>query len=257
MRRSYRKLFYLVSFVIFVIVLNGCKNQSKLAGVVYFQNKDSLLVSLVQNEEPKIQVGDRLSIVVSALNAESVTPYNLYSSPSSGLGGYLVEKDGKIQVPQLGEKDVAGLTRVQLQSILVKELSKFITDPMVTVQFLNFKVTVLGEIAKPGTIQIPEGKLSIIEAIGLAGDLKQYSNRSNILVIREKNGVREFGVVDILSRQVFNSPYYNLAQNDIVYVEPLVDKVESSQAFIKSLSIITTVISLVSTLFFIVLNISK
>ena len=257
MRRSYRKLFYLVSFVIFVIVLNGCKNQSKLAGVVYFQNKDSLLVSLVQNEEPIIQVGDRLSIVVSALNAESVTPYNLNSSPSSGLEGYLVEKDGKIQVPQLGEKEVTGLTRVQLQRILVKELSKFITDPMVTVQFLNFKVTVLGEIAKPGTIQIPEGKLSIIEAIGLAGDLKQYSNRSNILVIREKNGVREFGVVDILSRKVFNSPYYNLAQNDIVYVEPLVDKVESSQAFIKSLSIITTVISLVSTLFFIVLNISK
>ena len=257
MRRSFRKLCYLVSFVIVVVVLNGCKNQSKLASVVYFQNKDSLLVSLVQNEEPIIQVGDRLSIVVSALNAESVTPYNLNSSPSSGLEGYLVEKDGKIQVPQLGEKEVTGLTRVQLQRILVKELSKFITDPMVTVQFLNFKVTVLGEIAKPGTIQIPEGKLSIIEAIGLAGDLKQYSNRSNILVIREKNGVREFGVVDILSRQVFNSPYYNLAQNDIVYVEPLVDKVESSQAFIKSLSIITTVISLVSTLFFIVLNISK
>ncbi len=257
MRRSFRKLFYLVSFVIVVFVLNGCKNQSKLAGVVYFQNKDSLLVSLVQNEEPIIQVGDRLSILVSALNLESVTPYNLNSSPSSGLGGYLVEKDGKIKIPQLGEKEVVGLTRVQLQSILTKELDKYITDPIVTVQFINFKVTVLGEIGRPGTILVPEGKLNIVEAIGLAGDLKQYSNRAKIMVIRERNGVREFGFVDILSRKVFNSPYYNLAQNDIVYVEPLVDKVESSQAFLKSLSIITTVISLVSTLFFIVLNISK
>ncbi len=257
MRRSISKFFYLVSLIMLVFILHGCKNQSKLASVVYFQNKDSLLVSLVQNEEPIIQVGDRLSIVVSALNAESVTPYNLNTSPSYGLGGYLVEMNGKIQVPQLGEKEVVGLTRVQLQNLLAKELIKYITDPIVTVQFINFKVTVLGEIGRPGTIQVPEGKLNIVEAIGLAGDLKQYSNRAKIMVIREKNGVRQFGYVDILSRNVFNSPYYYLAQNDIVYVEPLVDKVESSQAFIKSLSIITTVISLVSTLFFIVLNISK
>lgn len=244
-------------FVLVVVLQSGCVKQNKLSSVIYFQQRDSLLASNIINVETKIQMGDRLIINVSSISPESVLPYNASAISSGGLSGFLVEKDSAITFPQVGKIKVVDLTKVQLENLLVRELKKYVNDPIISVQFLNFKVTILGEVTKPGSFQVPEGKLNIVEAIGLAGDLKQYSNRSKVMVIREKNGIREFGYVDFLSRNIFNSPYYNLCQNDIIYIEPLVGKVESDQTFVKSLSIVTTVISLVSTLFFIVLNISK
>lgn len=253
--KKYRFFVLITISIVALFNLNSCKPHNKLNSLIYFnQIKDSLLSTEIQKMESTIQVGDRLAIVVNAFNPESAIPYNLNNNNNVG---YVVENDGTIQLPQLGKKKVIGLTRKQLIEILTNELLKFVNDPIVTIQFMNYKVTILGEVLSPGTKSIPDGKVNILEAISLAGDLTTYSNRNKILVIREVDGKREFGEVNILSRNIFNSPYYYLHQNDIVYVEPTSRKLENDQSFVRNLSITTTIISVVSTLIFLVINITK
>ena len=253
--KKYRFFILIIMSIVVLFNLNSCKPHNKLSSLIYFnQIKDSLLSTEIQKVEPIIQVGDRLAIVVNAFNPESAIPYNLNNSSNVG---YIVENDGTIQLPQLGKKKVNGLTRKQLIEILTNELLKFVNDPIVTIQFMNFKVTVLGEVLSPGTKSIADGKVNIVEAISLAGDLTTYSNRNKILVIREVDGKREFGEVNMLSRNIFNSPYYYLHQNDIVYVEPTSKKLENDQSFVRNLSITTTIISVISTLIFLIINITK
>lgn len=265
-----------------ILFLQACNTGKKLASLVYFnQPGDSTLARSIQNYEPAIQTGDRLSIVVSALDPASAAPYNLGSSvPSSGLsslgssssssgfgsaesanGGYIVESDGTIHFPQLGKLQVAGMQRKQLVDTLTQRLVKYLNDPIVTVQFLNFKITVLGEVSRPGTLSIPDGKINVIEAIGLAGDLPITARRDNISVIREKNGQREFGHVNLLSRNVFNSPYYILKQNDVVYVELTKEKVAASDlsgSILRSnISLAATALTVISTIVILIINLRK
>ena len=253
--KKYSFFILIIMSIVVLFNLNSCKPHNKLASLIYFnQIKDSLLSTEIQKVEPIIQVGDRLAIVINAFNPESAIPYNLNNN---SIVGYVVENDGTIQLPQLGKKKVNGLTRKQLIEILTNELLKFVNDPIVTIQFMNFKVTVLGEVLSPGTKSIADGKVNIVEAISLAGDLTTFSNRNKILVIREVDGKREFGEVNMLSRNIFNSPYYYLHQNDIVYVEPTSKKLENDQSFVRNLSITTTIISVISTLIFLIINITK
>jgi polysaccharide export outer membrane protein len=213
----------------------------------------------VQDSEPNIQAGDRLSIVVNALNPASAAPYNLAVSAtgtsSSTHGGYIVEADGTIQMPQLGKIEVAGLKRKQLVDLLTSRLVKYVNDPLVTIEFLNFKITVLGEVGHQGTFNITDGRVTLMDAVGLAGDLPLTARRDNITVIREKNGKREFGRVNLLSKNVFSSPYYVLQQNDIVYVELTRDKVAATDAsFTRKFAIATSVISVFTTVLVLVTN---
>lgn len=254
--------------------LHACHPQRKLGTLVYFnQPGDTALAKTIQDYEPLIQPGDRLSIVVNALDAASAAPYNLGSSvslststpslgsPSSGSanGGYIVEADGTIHFPQLGKIRVAGMQRKQLIDTLTQRLVKFLTDPIVTVQFLNFKITVLGEVTRPGTINMPDGKVTLLEAIGLAGDLPITARRDNITVIREKNGQREFGRVNILSKNVFSSPYFILKQNDIVYVELTKEKAAAADlatsTFRSNISLVATALTVISTLVILIINV--
>ncbi len=238
-----------------------------MAELIYFNEQgDSALAKAVQNVEPVIQPGDRLSIVVSASNPVSAAPYNLGSSSSTaapasssaGGGGYVVEADGTVHLPGLGKVQVSGMKRKQVVDYLSNLLTKFITDPIVTVDILNFKITVLGEVNHQGTFTIPDGKVTIIDAIGLAGDLPLTAHRDNITVIREKNGGREFGKVNLLSKNVFASPYFVLQQNDIVYVEMTKAKVgEGGQTLAKNISIITSVISVLTTITLLLTNAFK
>lgn len=245
-----------------------------MTSLVYFnQQGDTTLAKTIQNAEPLIQAGDQLSIVVNALDASSAAPYNLGSSlaststsSSSGAasqpgGGYLVEADGTIHFPQLGKIKVAGMQRKQLIDTLTQRLVKYVNDPIVTVQFLNFKITVLGEVLRPGTINIPGGKVTLIDAIGLAGDLPMTARRDNIMVIREQNGQREFGHVNLLSKNVFSSPYFVLKQNDVVYVELTKEKVEatntSSSVLRNNISLITAALSVISTVVVLIVSIKK
>jgi polysaccharide export outer membrane protein len=257
-------------------LLQACNTQKRLGTLVYFnQQGDSGLAKTIQNYEPAIQPGDRVSVVVNALDPASAAPYNLGSgisssaSPSSvsaaaagsGNSGYIVEADGTIHFPQLGIIHVAGMQRKQLIDTLARRLVKFVSDPIVTVQFLNFKITVLGEVTKPGTLTIPDGKVTLIEAIGLAGDLPVTARRDNILVIREQNGQREFGRVNMLSKNVFSSPYFVLKQNDVVYVELTKDKVTatdlSSSVLRSNISLAATALTVISTIVILIINFRK
>jgi polysaccharide export outer membrane protein len=137
--------------------------------------------------------------------------------------GYLVSNGGTIEFPVLGTIKAAGLTKEQLKETITKKLvdQKLLTDPIVTVRFLNFRVTVLGEVNHPGELSVPSEKISLLEAIGLAGDLTIYARRDNVLVIREnENGDKEIKRIDLNSKELLSSPYYYLRSNDIVYVEP-------------------------------------
>ena len=271
------------SFCIFLItlfslsgILQGCNTGKRLNSLVYFNdNSDSALSKTIQNNESAIQPGDRLSIIVNALDPLSAAPYNLGSAVSvsastgpsqttasnTGNIGYIVEADGTIHFPQLGNIHVAGMQRKQLVDTLTQRLVKFVSDPIVTIQFLNFKIIVLGEVNKPGTLNVPEGKVTVVEAIGLAGDMPVTARRDNIMIIREKNGQREFGHVNLLSKNIFISPYYNLKQNDVVYVELTKEKVaatDQTQARIRSnISLVTTALSVISTIVVLVITLKK
>jgi polysaccharide export outer membrane protein len=146
--------------------------------------------------------------------------------------GYLVDAAGNIQMLQLGTVPVAGLAPAQLQQRLQKQLDDYIKGSVVTVNIANFKVMVMGEVGSPGTLQVPDGKMNILQAITQSGDLTLYAKRDNILVIREQDGKREFGRVDISSNKIFMSPYYNLQQNDVIYVEPDKAKFINNDAFL-------------------------
>ena len=218
--------------LLFVLLLSpvffSCVNTRK---AIYFDiEKDSVTSITYQNADNIIQKNDILSITVSSLSPEASVMYN---QPNQGVqgspGGYLVNKEGNIQFPVIGLIKAEGLTKEQLQLEIARQLAdkKLLLDPIVNVRQTNYKVTVLGEVAKPGVMNVPSEKISILEAIGFAGDMTLYSNRSNVLIIREENGKRAFKVMDLNSNEIFDSPYFYLKPNDVVYVKPTKTRVAS------------------------------
>ena len=146
--------------------------------------------------------------------------------------GYLVNNDGNIQFPILGTLKAEGLTKEQLKASITKKLvdRQLLTDPIVTIRLMNFRVTVLGEVRNPNVIQVPSEKISLLEAIGLAGDLTIYGKRENVLVIREENGQKVIKRINLNSSELLTSPYYYLKSDDVVYVEPNKSRVASSRS---------------------------
>lgn len=170
---------------------------------------------------------DKLSIIVSCADMEVAAPYNAPMTTyvqSTGYttnnNGYIVDKNGCIDFPTLGRIQVEGLSRDQLVNLLQVRLSEQIKDPTVTIQFLNFRVTVLGAVRNPGTYTMPSERVSIFDALGKAGDMQLKSKRKNVLVVRDNGGEVAYGRLDLTKGQIFNSQFYYLQQNDVVYVEP-------------------------------------
>ncbi len=181
--------------------------------------------------ELRIQPDDLLEIGVYAADPAAVAPFTLQgigarTKEENNLAGnnFLVDQQGDIEFPILGKMHLAGLSIEQARDTFKARIGQYINKPIVNVRWLNFKFTVLGEVTRPATFTLPERSVTVLEAIGLAGDLTNYGNRKNILVIREQDGQREFGRVDLQDRNVFSSPYYYLKQNDVLYVEPLKQK---------------------------------
>ena len=180
--------------------------------------------------QPKIQPDDLLSISVSSLNAESNMLFNNVILPptnsTSGIiaskvnEGYLVDKGGAINFPVIGKVTLAGLTKEEATEKMINEIKTHVKNPIVNIRFLNFKVTVIGEVNTPSTFEINSEKINVLEALGLAGDMTQFGNRDNVLIIREKDGVRTTARINLNNKEVLNSPYFYLQQNDIIYVEP-------------------------------------
>ncbi|MCY7422284.1 MAG: polysaccharide biosynthesis/export family protein [Chitinophagaceae bacterium] len=213
---------------------------------------DSSHMFVQESYEVPIKVGDDLSISLSSLKPEYATPYLV------PLGKNLtVDDDGYILYPQLGPIKAVGLTRNQLRDLLINKLKVYLVDPVVLVDFANFKITVMGEVAKQGTIDVKTSKINILEAIAQAGDITQYGRKESVTIIREKNGLREFGYVNLLSHNFFTSPYYRLQQNDIIYVRSENKPSFKSQKVMKNISVGTTILGIVSTIAFLIINLTR
>jgi len=266
---SFGLLTFIIIFIAFSFFFSSCSSSKK---VVYFQDLQdtSKISSQIINEayEVKIQPDDILEIIVSSLNPEATAPFNLgsaittnYSSagtPITGsnvttnnnFAGYLVDKQGRIDFPVLGKMKVDGYTTIQLKDTLEHKLDTFLSNPIVNIRLLNYKITVLGEVTHPATYTIPSERLTVIDAIGMAGDLTIFGKRENIMVIREESGQRKFVRLNLNSSDIFKSPYFYLKQNDIVYVEPNKAKIATSGPLsLQKISLVVSILSLLSIIF--------
>lgn len=225
------------SRVLFVLALFSLVSCVSTKNVVYLNNlSDTTSAGLTNaklNFESPIQKNDLLSIAIGGSNPEDLVPMNSGSGviPGAASGGatsksigYLVESDGKIQLPFLGRVQAEGLTRLQLQDTLSYLFKDYTKNPVVNIKFLNYDFSVLGEVNHPGRFEMENERTTILEAIAMANDLTIFGKRNNVLVIREVDGKREFGRLDLLSKDIFKSPYFYLKTNDVIYVEPVKSK---------------------------------
>ena len=252
MKLKEQLLFALVSMALLV---NSCASTKDIA---YFQNK-------MVNQPEKIdkhagiviQPKDMLSIVVSSRNPELVAMFNLpvisYQAGSESVAGagqqrllgYVVDNNGQIDFPVLGPIDVASLTRWELSELIKKKLldGGLLTDAVVTVEFMNFKISVIGEVNSPGTFTIQGDKVTVLQAISLARDLTIFGERENVTVIRERDGQRTMYEINLCDVSMFNSPAYYLQQNDVVYVQPSAVKARQSTTDDKALRMTSIFVS--------------
>lgn len=242
-----------LSVVLFVLMLTSCASKKD---VLYFQDIDNLNVRKLNYSTSKIQIDDIINIKVTALNAESVAPYNLENgiSPSTSfieilkLQGYLVSKEGEIVFPILGNIKVIDKTISDLENHIKKLLidGGHVVDPTVSVRLLNSKFTVLGEVKQAGTFNITENNINLLQAIGYAGDLTINGSRKDVLIIRIKDGKQFTKKIDLTRSDWFNSEYYYIKQNDVILVNPNTNKIKSS-GFLGTSAAVMSAISLVLT----------
>jgi polysaccharide biosynthesis/export protein len=255
------KLIRSLLLLIFPLYLISCVTQRPLPN--YLQNvTDTTGKGTVQVPELKIQKNDILSIQIysASTRPEVDALYNLASSPASGGGqsgtpatasGFLVDSKGDIEYPRLGTLHAEGLTKAELAALIKKKLTEpvqLLENPTVIIRFVNLKITVLGEVNAQGVISIPGERVTILEALGLAGGITEFGLKNSVKVIRETDNQRQIGVIDLSSKDLFTSPYYILRQNDVVFVDPSpkkekrADQDRTSQRISLGLSIITTLV---------------
>ena len=241
-------------------LMAGCSSTEEIA---YVKDAPRDTVSEINGEFTKgIQANDLLSIYVESESPEVTIQFNqetnkiayangtVINPGSSVVTGYLVNRDGDINFPVLGKIHVLGMTHEQLAKDLENRLVSdgHILDASVTVKLMNFKVSVLGDVMKPGMIQATGERLTIFEALSMVGDMTIYGQRKNVTVIREENGQRTIGEIDLTAADVFESPYYYLHQNDVVYVEPNLKKKKSANRDPMLMTYISSAVSIVSML---------
>lgn len=245
----------LLSLLFVLFLTTSCASRKEL---VYLQGASNAkeLVSY----EPVLQPDDVVMIVVSSENPEVAAPYNLKAITVQGdsentigtqrIQTYILDKEGKIEFPLLGSIALGGLTKTQAVAKLKELLKDHVSDAVINFRILNFKVTVLGEVQKPGTYSVASERITLLEAIGMSGDLTIYGNRTNVLLIREKNGTKTMERIDLTKSDFLNSSAYYLSQNDVVYIEPNKTRINSSAigpnltVGISALSLIVTIIAL-------------
>ncbi len=263
--------------IIVAFLLIGCKASKD---IIYLQNAGTpALYSSTQNypiPEPVIKIGDLLSITVNSSTPEAAQPFNLPIVPiakgenaynigsgtgvSGGAGGlqnYLVDTEGKITFPVLGKIFVTGMTKMQLAELIKSRISpRYIKEePIILIRFAGYQITVLGEVGGPGVFSINNEKVSILEALAQAGDLTMFGRRDNILLIRENDGKRETIRIDLRNKNLINSPYYYLQQNDVLYVQPNDKKIRNTEYNATAsipLSLLGTALSLTSLVFILI-----
>ena len=269
MKKTFCQYIFLCTVVLFC--LSSCVQQKQIA---YFQKaiNQSDTIAVSQIYIPKIQPGDILSIPIGSLNPAASSFFNPFStmsvtsdnnsstqSPASvnsapvlsqtTAPGYLVDAEGKIEIPILGVIKIAGLTTSQARDTIKNRLKFYVKEPTVNVRFLNYKVSVMGEVARPSVYVIPNETITLPEALSLAGDMTIFGKRENVLVIRDVNGKKEFGRVNLNTRDVYNSPYYYLHSNDVIYVEPNGGRIAQTDKTYQILPILLSALSFLSIIF--------
>ena len=246
-----------LTLIALLAIISSCSTKKS---VHYFQ--DSLKAETLNNYlSPSVQIGAILDINIKALDIESVS---MFQSTDAGkvisnsievrkLNGYKVDRSGEIDLPLLGTIKVMDLTTNQISSLLEQMLKSFVVNPAVKTTILNFKFSVLGEVKNPQTFSVIDDKISIIQAIGMAGDLTINGDRSNITLLREVNGKFESTLIDLTSFDITSSAYYNLRQNDVIYVRQNTAKVKSS-GIVGNVGTLTSVLSLLLSLGIILTN---
>ncbi|MFT3703605.1 MAG: polysaccharide biosynthesis/export family protein [Agriterribacter sp.] len=231
---------------------------------------DTAALSQLNIPEPIIQKGDLIGITVYSDNPEATAIYNQQmsnvqsasgafttgailsgsvGSASQTVPGYLVDVQGNIQIQNLGPVHAEGLTKAGLGALLQEKLSKYLKNPYCSIKFLNYKITVLGEVNRQGVYNIPGEKTNILEALGMAGDFTLFGLKDSIMVIREVNGKRTFGMLDVSNPKILISPYYYLQQNDIIIVKSNPKKpTVSDQTTARNLTIVATIATIVTSL---------
>lgn len=240
-----KTLVHLCAGIAVILAVISCGASKTSQNINYMQDvKKDTVMSMVPGEGILVQPKDMISIVVSSRNPELSAMFNLTNvsyqagaETSTGgsqnrLMGYSVDNDGCIDFPTLGRLHVAGLNRWGVAKMIKEELQnrELLKDAVVTVEFMNFKISVLGEVSRPGTYTVSGDKINLLQALSLAGDMTIFGRRDNIQVSREENGKRYIYLVDIRSTDFYDSPAYYLRQNDVIYVEP--NKVRAGQSTI-------------------------
>jgi len=223
------------------VLLGSCASSKKVA---YFQDigerKD---ITAFQNYEPKIKKDDMLKIIVSGPDEDVVSPYNLGNR--SDRISYLVDINGYINFPVLGKIKVEGLTIRQLSEKLTADISRDVKKPIINVSFENYKVTILGEVRSPGTYTMPSERTTLLQALGMAGDLSLGAKRDNVLLIREVEGKYEHIKIDLRKSDILSSPNFYMCQNDVIYVTPTSSRTFSGSSQSIIVPIVTSTLGLI------------
>ena len=248
---KYNLLVFLIGF----LVLTSCSTRKE---IVYFQGYEKLEnMKSEMKFEPVFEVNDILHIKVSSLNEDVVAPFQMSTGgqrqgggmqQNPALMGYMVGIDGGFQFPVLGKVPAAGLSRSELEAYLTEEIKTYVTDPVVAVRLLNFRVIVLGESGGQTVVPVENERISVPELMATVGGISYDGLRDNIVVIREVDGVKSIVRLDMTSADVFSNPFYYLKQNDIVYVEPTLRKVKSAGWVTSPMGLVsigTTIFSLI------------
>jgi len=239
------------------VLLSSCGSIEK---ATYFYDVDESTFAVrrggLDNYEPILSKNDLLSISVGSVNSEAAEIFNKSSmsatqsstsaNRSSSVSGYLIDQDGFITFPVFGKIMAAGKTKKALTEEITNELKtrKLLIEPIVDIRYLNFKISVLGEVKNPSVLTVPSEKISILEALGLAGDITIYGKKDDVVLIREENGARRLKRLNLTSDEIFTSPYYYLKSNDIIYVKPNEAKVSSASQVKQWIPVILSAISL-------------
>jgi polysaccharide export outer membrane protein len=253
------KLFKAGLLILCITLISSCVPKKK---ILYLQDIDTSLTTNKLNYKSLIKKDDILRITVISENMELVQPFNQFINPTnqsnlnvagqSQLFGYLVDNKGEIAFPMLGSIEAAGKSREEMTELLQSILrEKFVKDAVVDVRIMNFKVTVLGEVNRPGTFNLDYNRITLLQVIGQAGDLTIYGNRKNITILRDVDGVQTSHRVDLTNSNFIDSEFYYLQQNDVVVVEPNYAQVQAA-GFNRNASLYVSVASILISLIVII-----
>jgi polysaccharide export outer membrane protein len=249
------RIFTGLFITVIICLATSCRVQKRTFSN-YLENVADTTLPIQQNiPDPLIQKNDILSIRVYSMSINPATdiPYNLPEQAVAGgsgttTAGFLVDQNGNIEYPRIGTLHVEGLTKEQLSNAIKEKLKEQLTQPSVIVRFVNYKITVLGEVRSPGTFTLPTDKVTILEALGLAGDITDFGRRTTVKILRENNNQREIGTVNLTSKELFTSPFYHLQQNDVVFVEQESRKIrqQEQQNLAQQIGIATSIITAIA-----------